>query len=560
MKLIKQILRAAALILFLASCGKTNNAVKMIPGDAFMVVHFNAKSLLSKLSWEEVKKTSWFTELYNDTGTTAFTKKLMDDPAASGIDLDAALFFFIQKGTGNKAQLVFEGNIKDAAAFEAFNKTLNENSAVSRDGDVALLALENEAVVGWNKEKFAYVLNTPDLPAKANYPLDSINLNTKLTSPAQDLSQACKRLFALKTDSSMAKNEKFSDLLQEEGDIHSWQNNEEMVKSSGVMGMLGMIKLDVFLKGNITTATAGFNNGKIDIKQKFYVSPELTDVLKRNGGGKVNTDMIKSIPSQNINGLLAIHFKPEGLREIIKLTGMDGLINQFLSQQGFTLEDFVKANNGDVIFAVTDFSLSKGLAPLEGKALQDTAFFSIKPGANYLFSIGVGDKPSFDKLMAAGKKIGGDLPPQAGIYFANNDKVFAIGNSQQFVTKYLSAGKSNFDFVDKIAGNPVALFVDLQKILLSASSQALKDSSYKAVMDESVKIWQNVYSTGGEYKDDAFVMNSEINFMNKSANSLRQLNGYFDRISKVMIKKIRENVPDTLYPPLSNLDSTALQP
>lgn len=553
-----------AVLLILNSCSKTHNEVKMIPSNALMVVHFNTKSLMNKLSWDDIKQTSWFKELYSDSSVKSWTKKLMDNPAATGIDLDAALIVFMQKNTGDNGQVVFEGDIKDVAAFEAFNKNLDEKAATIKDGDINLLTLKDETVVGWNDKKFAYVINMPD--SRRMYdPEDSTNSNTQSLSSNQNLTQVCKNLFDLKTDSSMAKNDKFSDLLKEDGDIHFWQNNEEFVKSSTQLGMLSMLKLDVFLKGNLSTATVSFDNGKIAVKQKFYVSPELTDLLKKYGGGTINTDMIKNIPSQNVDGLLALHFKPEGLKEIIKLTGMDGIINSYSAQQGITIDDFVKANKGDLLFAVTDFMMKKDSFNFKNPATQDENYTYDKPDANYLFSVSIGDKQSFDKLIAAGKKFGGnDLSGSMGIHFANNDKLFAIGNSQEYVSKYIAGGNSQFDFIHKLSDHPIALFVDIQKMLQSSIStaQPIKDSSNKIILDESLKIWDNVYSMGGEYKDDAFVMNTEINLIDKTTNSLKQLNNYFDRISKVMIEKKKkyqqswsQTDSTTAYPPMSDLDS-----
>ncbi|MEO6330258.1 MAG: DUF4836 family protein [Ginsengibacter sp.] len=551
----------AVVLVILNSCSKTNNEVKMIPSNALVVMHLNTKSLTSKLSWDEIRQTNWYKELYSDTAVKTWTKKLMDNPAGSGIDLDAALVIFIQKAAGTDGQIVFEGSVKDAGAFEAFNKNLAEEGAVTtKDGDINMLNLKDVSVVGWNDKKFAYVINTPGLPANMNNQGDSINMNTQLVNASKNLSQVCKNLFALKTDSSMAKVDKFSSLLKEEGDVHVWQNTEEIIKSSPQMGMLSMLKLDVFLKGNISTATASFDNGKINVKQKFYVSAELTDLLKKYSGDKLNTDMIKNIPSQNINGFFALSFKPEGLKEIIKLTGLDGIINSTLSKQGITIDDFVKANKGDIMFAVTDFVMKKDSFNFQHQALGDSSFSYDRPSASYLFSVSIGDKPSFDKLMTAGKKLGGDLTESMGIYFAGNDKFFAIGNAQQHVSKYIAGSNNKFDFADKISGHPVALFVDLQKILSTSSmtTQPTKDSSNKIILDESLKIWQNVYSMGGEYKDDAFVMNSEINLVNKDTNSLKQLNRYFDRISKVIMEKKKkyeqhwhQSDSSDIYPPIS---------
>ncbi len=185
------------------------------------------------------------------------------------------------------------------------------------------------------------------------------NNMTPLVDNTVALSAVCKNLFSLKSDSSLEKNEKFTDLLTEKGDIHAWINTEEIMKSSGSLGMLGMLKLDVFLKDNISTYTVNFDNGKIDVKQKGYAGKEFTDFLKKYSGGNINTDMIKTIPSQNVFGVLAMNFKPEGIKELIKLTGMDGFLNMYTGQMGFNLDDFVKANKGDITLAVTDFKMNK---------------------------------------------------------------------------------------------------------------------------------------------------------------------------------------------------------
>jgi len=330
----------------------------------------------------------------------------------------------------------------------------------------------------------------------------------------------------------MTKTEKFATLIKEDGDVHLWQNTEELIKGSSPMGALSMLKLDVFLKDNISTYTVSFDNGKIDVKQKYYVSAELTDVLKKYTEGGMNTDMVKNIPSQNLAGILTVHFKPEGISEIVKLTGMDGFLNMFLSKENLTIDDFVKAIKGDVMFAVTDFTMKR-----------DSFNFYNKPDANFLFSVSIGDKPSFDKLMLAGKTLGGQVNALEAIHSATNDKLFATGNSQQYVSKYIQGNNTKFDFTDKIANHPFFAFADIQKILLTASSQ-VKDSGYKIITDESIKTWQSFYSMGGEYKDGGFVSNTEIDLVDKNTNSLKQLNSYFDRIAKVMIEKNKENMTD----------------
>jgi hypothetical protein len=139
--------------------------------------------------------------------------------------------------------------------------------------------------------------------------------------------------------------------------------------------------------------------------------------------------------------------------------------------------------------------------------------------------------------------LGGQIPATESVHSATNDKLFAIGNSQQYVSKYIQGSNTKFDFTDKIADHPFFAFADIQKILLTASSE-IKDSGYKIIMDESIKTWQSFYSMGGEYKDGGFVSHTEIDLMDKNTNSLKQLNSYFDKIAKVMIEKNKENTAD----------------
>ncbi|RYF86918.1 MAG: hypothetical protein EON98_02200 [Chitinophagaceae bacterium] len=71
----------AALVIVLASCKGGNKANLAIPKDAAMVFHINAKSLSSKLTWDEIKGTTWFKEAYEES-KDSFAKKLMDNPEA----------------------------------------------------------------------------------------------------------------------------------------------------------------------------------------------------------------------------------------------------------------------------------------------------------------------------------------------------------------------------------------------------------------------------------------------------------------------------------------------
>jgi hypothetical protein len=250
--------------------------------------------------------------------------------------------------------------------------------------------------------------------------------------------------------------------------------------------------------------------------------------------------MIKTIPSQNVFGVLAMNFKPEGIKELIKLTGMDGFLNMYTGQMGFNIDDFVKANKGDIMLAFTDFKMKTSTYEFKDE-LRDTTMSNVstRPDLNILFSVAIGDKPSFQKLIDAGKKITGQMGGNdTSISYGQNDKVFVISNHQHFLNDYLAGNNNNkYGFIDKFSGHPIGLFIDIHKILSVFSAEKKSNSDDELIMNESLKLWNNIYLTAGEIDKDAITGNTEINFIDQNTNSLKQLNHYFDEIAKVELAK-----------------------
>lgn len=540
------------MIILFSSCGKNNEAGKMIPGNALFVAQLNMKSLDSKLSWDQLKQTAWYQKAYSNASAPDWRKKILDNPSASGIDFDNELTFFVSKGNGNDYFLAAEGKIKNENDFEQFNKNFDSSQAVTKEDGINLLILKDKNVVGWKDKDFVYVMN-PETTASEMYKLkDSTNLQPDMpVDKSAELSEFCKKLFSLKTDSSLANNDKFSSLLKENGDIHLWQNNEAIINSRPDMGILGMVKLDAFIKDNISTYTVNFDKGEIDVNQKSYVSKDLADVLKKYMGKSINMDMIKNIPSQNILGLLAFNFKPEGLVQLIKLTGADGLVNSFSQKMGFGLDDISKATNGDFLLAFTDFKMNKSLfnSNDSGGNLGNLN----KPDFNYIFSVGVGDKASLQKIIDGIKKMGSQMGKDSLVNnYVMNDKTFAIGSSLSFANQYLAGNNNKYEFTDKFSGHPVGFFLDIHKILSQFASTESANADDKVMLNKSLNMWNNITAYGGDFKDNAFTFHTEINLVNRDTSSLKQLSDYINAMYKINEAKKDENnnkLDSLLVPP-----------
>ncbi len=531
----------SVVVLFLSSCGKNNEAGKMIPGDAIFVAQVNLKSLGNKLSWKEIQQTDIYKKAITDSSMADWRKNLLENPSASGIDFDEGIVFFTADHDGSK-YFAAEGKIKSQSDFDKFNKNFAEGSA-TKDGDINLLNLKNNGLVGWKDNRFIYLMNAGNKIYKIDDWNDGNNMqnDNPPTSKSIEFSALCKNLFSLKTDSSLAQNDRFASLLKETGDIHVYQNTDAMLKNSPSMGMLGMLKLDAFTKGNASTYTINFDNGKIDVSQKMFVSQQLTDIAKKYMGNSVNMDMIKKIPSNNVIGLLAFNFKPEGITEMIKLTGIDGMINSYTQPMGFNLDDFSKATNGDWLLAFTDLNLSDSMH---------------HPEFNYIFSAGIQDKASLEKILNAAKKTTVQMGNDSIINYVMNDKLFAQSNHTAFANQFLN-GNSNttWDVADKLSGHPVAFYFDIHKLLSQFSSWNITKPGRKEMLDQSLNIWNNVIATGGEFNNGGFTFKTEINLMNKDSNSLQQLSKYLNQMFMIH-EKTKAETPDMTH----RLDSLLVPP
>lgn len=542
MKYIKLVSLIGLFSILLISCGKKSKLGKLIPKEAAVVVDINAKSLLSKLPWDEIKQTYWYSEMMSDTSFPSTAKTFLGDPAKTGVDMTSDIILFVVN-PDNSGHMVVEGNLKDSKAFADFLKTMHPEGTVTKDGDLDIFKTE-EAVIGWNSDRFVAVTNADHKMPGVDLPTDSTIVPMDSVMPAapspklspDNLLLICKNIFSLKEDNSLYDNERFAELEKEEGDVRFWININELSKGAmaNMPGMMGMIKLDKFLVDNISTATINFEDGKVSGMLKQYFGKELSDILKK-GDGNINTDMVKRISSQNLAGLYAVNFSPANMLEIIKLTGLDGFINIAMAQGGITLDDVVKATKGEMVFAVSDVTVKDDTT--NSKQAKDSAgIYPQKPDATFLFAVAIGDKDAFNKLVNLGKTMGKDAT-EKNIFTKSDDKYFVMSNSQDAVNKYFSGTQTDHAFLSNINDHPMGGFADLQMILKGLQPQFTKDSMGKVHYARNIAMWNNAYFTGAEWKDGGLVTKGELNLVDKTTNSLKQLNKYIDDNAKIIIEK-----------------------
>ncbi|THU41262.1 DUF4836 family protein [Niastella caeni] len=542
----------------LVSCSRTKPGIA-VPKDASLAVHININSLTSKVSWQEIQQNDWFKELYADE-TDSLSKKILDNPANSGIDIKADLAFFVKK-EGQGGYMAFEGGVKDASAFEAFATKANKGGKVVKEGDVNVLATSLKSLVAWTDSRFIYIADAsmPSVSGRLNS--SSFDSREPFSFRTDSLQKFAMQLFDLPGKNNLMSDDRFASLLKDPGDIHYWVNAEQYYNSLG--GFLSLLKLNVLFEGNAYGATLNFENGKIAFKSRAYYNKELNDLMKKYAGSKVDAATINRIPSKNVVAVFALKYPPQGLKDLIKLIGVDGFVNSFFSGVGYSTDEFVKANKGDLLLSVTDVEMKTHSITAEGPDGAPYPQMEIPdPGAKVLFATSVNDKPSFDKLFGILQTKAQEFVPDfySKIHFQLNNDWFAASNSPEQVNAFLSGGNNQFPFANRISGKAFGGYINVQQLLRSVSPAFATDSSAKLAMDASINMWQDIVITGGDREGDAFIAEAEVNLVDKSTNSLKQLNKYLDTISKLKHPRHRRYDVQVNYSDPAALSLAALKP
>lgn len=520
MSTISRFFALAAFISFaLISCKQKSEVAKMIPANALVVGYFDTKSLLDKLPYEDVKATQMFRDAMTDSSLPSWGREFIEDPRRTGIDLDKGMTFFTARGTGENFNFVLEGSLRNAADFEKFNQSMEPSQKPEDQKGIKMMPMKNNGIVAWNDKNFVFVFST----STGQKDFENWDQDTSMIPkiPQGNLDEAknyAGRLFSLPSDSALSNEDHFNSLMSEKGDMKFWVNNEQLFNSIPSMGMLGMLKLDALIKDSRTAYVVKFDKGEIVLDQKNYYGKEMTNLIRKYKGDAVKAEEFQKIPSNDILGAAAFNFKPEGLKEMLKLMGLDGMANMYGQQIGLTLDDLVGAIDGNILLSFSDLKVTPK---------SDSANFgSDNVSYNFLFKTGIRDKAKFQKLVDALNKAMGITSAAA---FEMNDKVFVASNNKSFASAYL-AGKSEnkADWISNVTGQQAGLYIGINKILTSITAPA--DSLSNAMLEKSKTVWGEVYSKGGDMENNAFTATTRVTFIDKNTNSLKILNTYFDQM------------------------------
>ncbi len=533
---------ALAVLFSISSCKKSGNTGLLVPDDAAIVFHINSSSLASKLSWAEIKATNWYQELSRQS-KDSFAHRIMDDPSQTGVDMKSDFVLFVKK-EGKKSHLAFVGSLSDPALFENFNKKIDDSvPEIKKEGSISYIANDDQGVLSWDNSHFAYVSNI-DLPNEGFGPGGNRRYEEPLKYTTDSLRILGKDVLNLGSGDKLDNDSRFVSMVKDGSDMHLWMNSEMYYEDMFGPMLSIMGNLSALTKGNVSATSFNFENGKMTMKSKQYYGKELSNFMSKHKARPVSADVVGKIPSQNLVTALAVNYPPEAIGDLLKLLQMEGVANGALAKAGLTVEDFIKANKGEMLLAVTDFTMSRRYDTIAMGQGEPLIVPVGGPNANVLFATSVNDKAAFEKLVTLAWDLlkqqapDGAKPP---VTYKMENNWFALGTSEDQVNQFLTGNSTKSAVAEKISGHPIGCYIDIRKILEVAKSD-VRDSSARAALDLSMNTWQEIVGWGGEYKDKAMEFYAEVTMVDKNTNSLKQLNNYVDQIAKHFIasQKARE--------------------
>lgn len=496
----------------LVSCKKSNVQGRYIPKNAAFVMHLDGGRLLEKLPWEDVKQGEAFKKAMEDTTVPSAIRTIWANPEESGFDVKKDAIFFVVKDTiGGYVALQLpvadEGKIKTLIESNKDLKITSENNFH--------VATTERVILKWNKTMFMMVADFPEISELNSSGMYSDNDEPKAS---RDIAKQVQYLFDLKENESLAKEDKFSTLMNETGDMHFWLNNEVLVGDlNGLNPMMNMVKMDKLYKDNYQAATVNFENGKITADVSSYMSKEVSNLVKKYEGGNVDLNMLSNVPSNDIAFYMGMNFKPEFIRELVKLMGLEGMVTMGLGFTGLNFDDIINFSNGNFLFAMYD--LPK----------VDTTGTSTHNDPNFIFTAGIKDQDATNKIVNTVKKSMGNSDD---FNIQIQDKKLAISNSKDEIAKYLKGDKKDKSFAGKFNSSNYAVYANI-KYILSAIPEISSDSATIVLQEYNKNFWNEAYLTGGQFKKGALKYSGEVTLQNTSTNSLKQFYTLLNEVVKM---------------------------
>ncbi|HMG66831.1 MAG TPA: DUF4836 family protein [Chitinophagaceae bacterium] len=512
------------LIIFLISCvqalpafSQTNTVLRYLPDNPKGIIKINPLSLALKIKWQDLAKYKMFEGLVKQAPEKG--KSYLSNPAQTGIDLGQGIFVVVPESkTNEKSVLVIYGTLKDVPSFAKMITELNPEIKPIKIGDGNIL-IDKSTVFAWNREIF--------IITGSNLKADTTNQDPKAKADAvlmktKQLTEKCKTIL---TKRKIAfDNPQFLSLLKESGDMLLWTNNtsgNQASKNSKIPPAFGMLNKNLMRKGSFNSGVINFENGKVVMQMKQYVSPSIDSMYKKYPLRNINTGLLDRLPGGHPVFVCSFSFSPEMITESLAKSGADKMLDS-MGKQHTNVKDILSAIKGDFLLAVMkvdDISPEDSVTlGMNGIQLFVAGSLNNKEKFKDISTLFQSKKPDSAKNNSAKK-------PKPLVL--SDDSVFVVSLSQPAAQKFLAHSGSNEDLKKMFKpykNNPSAALIDLHTVFGFAVQPMFKNKPEEEARQsaEVLGMFDKLVSYGGQLKDKFISTNMELTLVNKDENSLNQ--------------------------------------
>jgi len=508
------------MFIFLASCRKLPDHAKYIPKNAQLVGAIDMKQMGKKLIWNALTGSDLFREMQKELNSEE-SKKAMKDISNIGLKQQSSVYFYLNGKRAVEGYSCIVVGMEDQNKYEVFLKQTYPQMNPEKGEGYSSMQLEPNLFAAWNNEvAFFYPMHT-------SYEGDSSSVSFQLNN-ITNIKSSLNENFSISKENSIVSNPHFKTLQKAGHDISFWLNYEEAYLNNATASSNPFIKQDYFKEAALATGI-DFEKGKAHAEMDYYMNKEMAAIYKKFQPGNINQEMVRHIPSNDIDIIGAYNLNPLMMQEYLKKFGLDGLLNLGLGMAGTTMDQIANAFKGDLIFSITDMKINTNTYKTDSFA-SDMA-----PDMKMTLAMAVKDEKELESLFKIGVKNQllvkngnsytlPEMNSTASLLYTNKQLIYSsdAGMAAAYIEGKGDSKKSLPPDVWKhIASNPLVFYADLNKIMQSIPVKT-DSKEDEAFINEVKKFFTYIELHGGTMKNNAVHLEGALVLSNKEENALLQ--------------------------------------
>ncbi len=434
----------------LSSCSKNADKVfEMVPETAMAVLSIHPGNLLEKGKLQEIEM------IRNEASENEVTKKILEDPESSGIEMNSYSTFFVFNHKGQFGCAVMP--LKSKSDFKTFLTEVEED-----------LELEFE-----NGEIGSYeTISYDDFILMYNNSIVMI-LSTMDDLGDENLNEVAEHLIDLDKEYTLKTDKDFNNFLSKQEDINLWFSTNNMGGIPGVGNMSGVLDMVGGVKNNYGHAFADFQNGSMTFSTNLRFNQTLQETIDKYNFLDENAikDILKYIPSENLLFVGNTNVDPEKILDLLKFVNKDfsNTIETMAQMMGLEDDDLKNVFSGEIAFSLN--GINSPLPEKENISIDSDHIPSI------VFSSRINHKNSFEKFLSLAQEKA-ELKEKEGYYVVINKGIpvyllviqsdLIMSNNENIIRDIEKNGQAKENVTksihsENLTNNPICFYLNLDE-------------------------------------------------------------------------------------------------